>query len=178
MFQALRKIPRPLFILNYYAYPIMAGMVVLVSVVLLSSNGMSLPEVGIPVLIVLILSLVWWRLHAHQSADLPATTEAMSAEVWRSQPYTLLAFESEYCPVCMTMERQVSRLEDLQIEALKIFKVSIHKEPGHKWFQQFDGRATPTYVLLNAEGQVVMDWPVVLPVERIHYAVTNKLHKW
>lgn len=178
MNQVLRKVPRPLFILNYYAYPIIMAMFILVSVTLLSRNGLTLSEILILIVIMLILGLVWWRLHARPSADLPTTTNARLDELWRAQPYTLLAFESEYCPVSMAMERQVSRLKDLQLKDLKIYKVSIHKEPGRKWFQQFDGRATPSYILLNNEGQVVMDWPLVLPVERIHYAVINKLRRW
>ncbi len=177
MVRLLRKIPRPLFIVNYYAYPIMAALVVLVSAAVLNSNGVSLLGLGVPVLVVLVFSLIWWRLHARQSADLPTTANDSLPEIWRSQPYTLLAFESEYCPVCMTMARQVSRLEVMPLDSLKIYKVSVNKDPGRNWFEMFDGRATPTYVLLNSEGQVVMDWSLVLPVERILYAVTNNLRQ-
>ncbi len=167
----LKALPRPLFILNYYAYLVMAVIIVLLAVALLASDGLSLFDLVVLLGLIAVFGLGWWFLHPQESADLPAAFQT-AHESERSYPYTLLAFESEYCPICMTMGRQqLTQLEAKQPDSLKIYRVSVNKDPGQSLFRQFDGRATPTYVLLDADHKVLMEWPLVLPIERILYAV-------
>ncbi len=170
----LKRIPRPLFLINYFFYPILAVIVVLVVFFRLNAdNDLSLEDLGILAALVALFALVWWRFHAQQSKGLPVNATAMMREIKHNHKYALLAFESEFCPACMTMGVQVSRIENSKPKELTIYRLSVNREPGHSLARQFDVRATPTYILVDPKGSIIMDWPIVLPAQRILYAVNH-----
>ncbi len=170
----LKKIPRPLFLIDHFFYPILAVVVVLIVYSALNRDGFSLGDLAILAALVAIFAAVWWRFHPRQSKHLPVNAVAMTREIKHSHKYVLLAFESEYCPKCMAMGWQVSRLENSQTKDLKIYRLSVNKEPGRTLFEQYDGRITPTYILVDSRGNTVMEWPLVLPAERVLYAVKQE----
>ncbi len=169
----LKRIPRPLFLIDHFFYPILAVVVVLIAYAVLNADGLSLGDVAILVALAAIFVLVWWRFHLRQSDSVPVNAVALMREIKHSHKHALLAFESEYCPKCMTLGAQVHRIEKTQNKDLRIYRLSVNKEPGRALFKQFDGRITPTYVLLDSKGNVIMDWPLILPAERVLYAVNH-----
>ncbi len=172
----LRKIPRAFFIPDRFAYPILAVLVVLVLLLIFASSpdGLTLADLGILVVLIAVFALVWWRFHARQSHNVPVNATALLRAIKHSHKPALIAFESEYCPKCMVLGRQLSRLSDMQLKNMTIYHLSVNKEPGRTLFTQFDGRITPTYALLDAKGNLLEEWPLILPVDRVVYAVTRQ----
>jgi thioredoxin-related protein len=170
----LKKIPRPLFLIDHFFYPILVVIVVLVAYAALNADGLSLGDAAILLALIAIFAVLWWRFHLRQSKNLPVNATAMLREIKHTHKHVLLAFESEYCPKCMAMGGQVARLEKSQPKDLKIYRVSVNREPGRTLFVQFDGRITPTYVLLDPKGNLVNEWPLVLPAQRVLYAVNHR----
>src|SRR5690349_1150335 len=115
----LKKIPRPLFLIDHFFYPILAAAVVLIAYAALNADGLSLSDAAILLALVAIFALVWWRFHLRQSKHLPVNATAMMREIKHSHKHALLAFESEFCPKCMTLGGQVSRLEKSQPKDLR-----------------------------------------------------------
>jgi thioredoxin-related protein len=87
----------------------------------------------------------------------------------------MVALESEFCLSSTTVGARLSALEAAHPDKFQIYALSIFKEPGKRLFKQYKGRVTPTYVLLDPRGKVVMNWPLVLPVEKVSYAVTQEI---
>jgi thioredoxin-related protein len=170
----LKKIPRPLFLIDHFFYPILAIVVVLIVETLLGVDGLSLGDLAILVALVALFALVWWRFHFRESKNLPVNATALMREIKHSHKHALLAFESEFCPKSLALGGQVMRLEKGHPKDFRIYRISVNKEPGRTLFQQFDGRITPTYVLVDTKGDVVKKWSLLLPAERVLYAVNHR----
>ena len=172
----LKKLPRPLFIVDHFFYPILAALIVLVLLLVFanSPDGVSLADLAILVALIAIFALVWWRFHARQQANVPVNATALLRAIKHSHKPSLIAFESEYCPKCMVLGRQVSRLSEMHLKNMNIYHLSVNKEPGRELFKQFDGRITPTYALVDEKGNLIEDWPLILPVDRVVYTVTRQ----
>src|SRR5204862_823777 len=139
-----------LFLIDHFFYPILAVVVMLIAyAVLNNADGLSIGDAAILLALVAIFALLWWRFHLRESKNLPVNATAFMREIKHSHKHTLLAFESEFCPKCMTLSGQVKRLEKSHPKDLRIYRVSVNKEPGRSLFNQFDGRITPTYVLVD-----------------------------
>jgi thioredoxin-related protein len=169
----LKKIPRPLFVIDHFFYPILAVIITVLVFARLNADGLSLGDAAALVALIAIFGLVWWLLRPRQTKNLPVNAISFMREVKHSHKHALLAFESEYCPKCMVLGGQVLRLEKSHPKDLKIYRLSVNREPGRTLFDQFDGRITPTYVLVDSKGNVVMEWPLILPANRVMYAVNH-----
>lgn len=172
----LKRIPRALFIPDRFAYPILASLVVLVLLIVFASSpdGLTVTDLAILVVLIAVFALVWWRFHARQNRNLPVNATALLRAIKHSHKPALIAFESEYCPKCMVLGRQLSRLSDMQIQNMTIYHLSVNREPGRTLFAQFDGRITPTYALVDAKGNLIDEWPLILPIDRVIYSVTRQ----
>jgi thioredoxin-related protein len=172
----LRKIPRALFFPDRFAYPILAVLIVLLLFLAFanSADGLTLADLGILIGLTALFVLVWWRFHARPSHNLPVNATALLRAIKHSHKPALIAFESEYCPKCMVLGRQLSRLSDMHLQHMTIYHLSINKEPGRALFQQFDGRITPTYALVDEKGNLIEEWPLILPIDRVVYSVTHQ----
>jgi thioredoxin-related protein len=171
MASVTKKLPRPLSMTGAFLYPVMAAIIILVLLFVLAADELSLADWGILILAGALMFLIWWRFHARPSKEVPLNATSFIREAKHSHKYTLIALESEYCPNCMISEPRVKRLEENPPPNLKVYRVTIQREPGRSLFKQFGGRMTPTYVLLDRHGEVVEDWVLALPVERVMYAV-------
>jgi thioredoxin-related protein len=172
----LRRLPRALFIPDRFAYPILSALTVLVLLLIFanSPDGLTVADLGILVGVMAVLALVWWRFHARQTRNVPINATALLRAIKHSHKPALIAFESEYCPKCMVLGRQLSRLSDMQLSNMTIYHLSVNREPGRALFRQFDGRITPTYTLLDAKGNLIEEWPLILPIDRVIYSVTRQ----
>jgi thioredoxin-related protein len=171
------KLPRPLlFVFSWYpfiTFPIMASAAILIVVGL---DGFSAADFGIlgALLVALIGLAIFWRLsHARQSDNVPETTEALMDTINQNGKYAVVAFESEFCFASTTVGQRLAALESAHPDQFQTYSVSILQDPGKELFERYGLRATPTYVLLDKEGKVVDDFPLVLPVERVIYTVTH-----
>lgn len=168
----LKKLPRQVWLVGIYGYVVVAVVVVLVALVLLTQDNVSWLDVGLVVSVVALFTLVWWRAHPRLSVNVPPTGGDLLWQIGHSGKYTLLAFESEYCAMCMTVGARVDHLSE--VDGLDVYRLSVNSEPGRSLFHQYDGRMTPTYVLVNPRGERVQEWVVALPIERILYAVRQQ----
>jgi thioredoxin-related protein len=171
----MEKLPTPLRILiNQYGFVTVPIVPLLILGIILGQNGWSFTDAAIMGAVLALIVVWWWTQHARQSANAPASTPSLLNEIGQSGKYAMLAFESEYCISSTTVGRRLSELESTHPDKFQIYELSIFKEPGKDLFKQYDGKVTPTYVLLNPEGQVMMEWPLVLPVERVTYALKQQ----
>jgi hypothetical protein len=168
----LKKIPRQVWLVNIYGYFVVAAVVVLVALVLLTQDDVSWLDVGLVVGVVAAFALVWQRLHPRLSVNVPPTGGDLLWKMGHSGHYTLLAFESEYCPMCMAVGPRVAQLET--VDGLDVYRLSVNREPGRSLFRQYEGRMTPTYVLVDPHGERIQEWIVALPIERILYTVRHQ----
>ena len=141
--------------------------------VLLGLNGFSLADGLIVAGLVVAAALLWGRLHARQSAGLPTSSSEFLHTLSHERKYSLLAFESEFCLASVGVGKQLRDLEAAHPDRFQMYCLSVHQDPGKTLFQRYDGMVTPTYVLLSPDGDVVMEWPLVLPIQRVTYAVTR-----
>jgi thioredoxin-related protein len=167
-FAMLRKLPRQFVFLAIYGYLFAAALIVVAALLLLNTENSLFANLVIMATIMIALGLIWWLRHPRLK---PQALDAagLLREAISKGPYVLLAFESEYCGTCMAISGRITQLDNTK--GLKIYRLSVNKEPGRTLFKKYDGRITPTYVLLNDRGEVVQDWPVVLPIDRVLYAV-------
>jgi thioredoxin-related protein len=171
------KVPRPLVtVFSTYAFLSLPASVVLLLVVLLGLDGYSTTDFGIlgALLVGLIGFAFFWRqFHARQSANVPETAEKLIETINQNGKYAVLAFESEFCLASTTVGQRLAALENAHPDRFQTYSISVLQDPGKGLFAKYGLRTTPTYVLLDNEGRVVDDFPLVLPVERVIYAVTQ-----
>ncbi len=158
---------------NHFSFIVSAVFVLLLDALLGVRGNPVVALLMMPILILLVL-MVWTTSHARQSPDVPARTDDFLDRLKQTGKYALLAFESEFCLTSTLVGRQLLDLEKAQPEKFQVYSLSVLKDPGKVLFEQFEGRITPTYVLLDDKGNVVMDWPLILPIERVIYAVEKQ----
>lgn len=173
--QGMEKLPTPLRVfINHYGFLSVPLIPLAILAYFLSRNGWDVTD-GIILIAAVALFFVWWLTqHARQSANAPVDTPTLLNEIGQSGKYAMLAFESEFCISSTTVGKRLSELETAHPDTFQIYEISILKDPGKDLFKQYEGKVTPTYVLLNPEGKVMMEWPLVLPVERVTYALKQQ----
>ena len=72
---------------------------------------------------------------------------------------------------CVLAEPIVNGLETELEGKLLVLKVDIHSEAGQVLADEYDGFATPTFIMLNAEGQELWRQIGTLDDERVRDAV-------
>ncbi len=170
----MSRLPRPLLIpINWFGFITMpiAGVVVLG--LLLGLDGFSVFDAVIIGGLIIVSGLLWWRYHARESFNVPQDSQSVMTEIRETGKYAMIAFQSEFCLSSTQVGQRLKELETNYPAKFQIYEMSILKDPGRELFQGFGGRVTPTYVLLDPRGNVVMDWPLVLPVERVAYTVSS-----
>ncbi len=160
-------------IINQYGFLSVPVPALILLAVILGLDGYTLGDGFVIGAAAATLALFWWRFHARQTANVPDNTDALQETINQNGKYALLAFESEFCLSSTTVGQRLAKLETMYPEKFQIYSLSVRKDPGKELFQQYEGRVTPTYVLLDPEGKEVMNWPLVLPVDRVTYAVTQ-----
>ncbi len=172
----LKKIPRPFFwVFNSFALiPIALIILIVVYAVRYAADNMSLIDWGVLLALVVLMILLWWALHARAARGLPVNATALLRAVKHSHKYALLAFESEFCPLSMTLGRQAGWLEKHHPKDLVVYRLSVNHEPGRTVFKQYNGRATPTYILIDPHGEVVKEWTFVLPAGRVANQIAQR----
>jgi len=115
--------------------------------------------------------LIWWQLSPHlRRATPPASSvESLFNDIRAHQKPTLVSLESDYCGYCMTVGKRIHQLE--REEGLRVIRLSVHTEPGKSLAEQFSLNTTPTYLLLDGNAELLQEWTIALPVERVRYAV-------
>lgn len=171
MLRAIARLPRAVFWLNHYTYVVVAVLVLITAAVLLGVDGFTWVDVALMAVIVALAIGIQRAARPVQSAGVPTQIETLEAQLTNSDRMTLLAFESEYCPTCMATNPMLLKLEEADDPALRVMRLSIQHEPGNALFKKYDGRMTPTFVLLDRRGKVVMDWLLTLPVNRVLFEV-------
>ena len=162
--------------LNQYGFLTLPVIPVFLIIVLLGLDGFSLTDFVIMGLVLVLLGIIWTRTHARQSANVPASGEDLMATIKGSGKYAMLALESEYCLSSTNVGKRLIDLETSFPNEFQIYALSIFKTPGKELYESYKCRVTPTYVLLDPEGKVVMEYPLVLPVERVSYAITQRMN--
>ncbi len=163
--------------LNHFSF-VFGTLALILVVALLGIQGNPFVALLIIPTVLVGVVLLWWTAHARQSPNLPDTTEDFLGTLKQTGKYALLAFESEFCLTsCLASTlfgKRLLELERTRPDRFQVYSLSVLKNPGKTLFEQFEGRITPTYVLLDTQGNVVMDWPLVLPIERVIYAVEKQ----
>jgi hypothetical protein len=159
---------------NQYGFIVFPGLLFIGVAFGLGTDGYTWLDAAIIAAFAVLLVGLWWRFHARQSANVPDSSEALLQSITQSGKFAMLAFESEFCLSSTTLGMKLSELEKKHPEQFQVYALSVLKDPGRELFKQFQGRVTPTYVLLDGSGQVVMDFPLILPVERVIYAVNQR----
>jgi thioredoxin-related protein len=170
----LKKLPRPLFVVYHYSYPILAAIVVLIAFVLLNTDGLSLLELVILAVVIGLFVLVWWLFRTRQRKDTPVNATALLRAVKHSHKPALLVFESEFCVTSMLLKRQGAFLERMRPRPLEVYRISVNREPGRTLFKQYDGRITPTYLLIDPQGNVIVRSALVLRKDSVMYNTTRQ----
>jgi thioredoxin-related protein len=172
MLKTLDRLPTPLRVFfNQYGYISLPLLPFIALIIALVAYGFNLVSLAILVVVLLGLAAFWALTHARQTPNAPQSKFALLDEIKSSGKYAMLAFESEFCLSSTRVGQQLNELEARYPKQFQVYSISVLKEPGKDLFKTYRGRVTPTYVLLDEEGKVLMDWPLVLPVERISYEV-------
>jgi thioredoxin-related protein len=161
--------------INHYGYITLIVLPAAVIALLLGIGGYNTLDLVVVAVLAIVVVAIWSRIHARQSPNAPRTTEALTEKIEQNGKYAMVALESEFCLSSTTVGARLSELEAAHPDKFQIFSLSIFKDPGKRLFEQYKAKVTPTYVLLDPHGKVVMDWPLVLPVEKVTYAVTQEL---
>ena len=175
MLRTVTKLPRNFFLWNHYTYVVVAIIVFIASALILGSDGFALIDVMLMALVVTLSIVIQRVARPLQTAGLPDQAETLVHQLSHSDRATLLAFESEYCPTCMITNPMLLKLEQSNDPTLRVVRVNIQNELGMNLFKHFDGRMTPTFVLLDKRGKVVMDWILTLPVNRVLFEVKQAM---
>ncbi|MEP7288479.1 MAG: hypothetical protein ABI947_22230 [Chloroflexota bacterium] len=168
----MQRLPRWLIIpFNHYAFIFVPAGAIFAAILLVLMGGSVPLGWTIIALTAVGFSVVWLKFHARETAGLPDNAPDLLREIERSGKYTLLAFESEFCLASTTVGQRLANLEAENPNRFRLYSLSVLKNPGKVLFERYKGRVTPTYVLLNPQGELMMEWPMVLPIERVLYTV-------
>ncbi len=170
----LKSILRSFFVVSRFSYVIFSVLILLIVLIALNVDGLSLGDLGILIVLIAVFGLIWWRLHARESDDLPVNATALLRAAKHSHKHALLVFESEFSLFSMIFGVSAARLEATQPKDFNVYRVSVIKEPGRTLFSQFEGRLTPAYVLIDPKGNKVGEWTFALPTERVKNAITSQ----
>ena len=158
---------------NQFSF-IFGSLAVILVVGLLAIQGSPILALLTTLVLAVFLAVMWRNNHARQTPNVADTTDDFLDTLKQTGKYALLAFESEFCLTSTLVGKRLLELERTQPNKFQVYSLSVLKNPGKTLFEQFEGRITPTYVLLDEKGSVVMDWPLVLPIERVIYAVEKQ----
>jgi thiol-disulfide isomerase/thioredoxin len=175
MLRTVTKLPRNFFLWNHYTYVVVAVAVFIASALILGTDGFALIDVLLIALVVTLSIVIQRVARPLPTAGLPDDADALVCQLSHSDRVTLLAFESEYCPTCMITNPMLLKLEQTNDPTLRVIRVNIQNELGMNLFKRYDGRMTPTFVLLDKRGHVLMDWILTLPVNRVLFEVKQAL---
>jgi hypothetical protein len=168
----MTKLPYPVMVIvNRFGFISIPVPILLILAIVLGLNGFTATDGLIVVVVAILLVGVWWRFHARQSSNVPEKTETLLETINQSGKYAMIAFCTEFCMSSVNVSSRLAALENEHPDKFQTYTVSILKDPGKDLFKQFEGKVTPTYVLLDPNGKEVMNWPLVLPMDRVSYAV-------
>ncbi len=163
-------------IFNRYGYVSMAAGIwailtlLLIGLALRTALDMSL-SLALSAMLAFAAFLIWWQFSPHLKRLTPpaSSVQALFEEIRSAQKPVLISLESDYCAYCMTLGRRVHQLE--HEENLRVIRLSVHTEPGKSLAEQFRATTTPTYLLMDNNGQLLQEWTIALPVERVRYDI-------
>jgi hypothetical protein len=172
----IKSFPRQVFWFSIVSMFMPYTAIMIIAGVLLSQDGalQLFPDVLVFIAISVITAGIWWVLHMRQQANTPPSENDFLTMLKRTNKYSLLAFESEYCALCLTTGNRVNELESFDPEHLNVYRLSVTQEPGGTLFRRFEGRMTPTYILLDPGGHVMEEWALALPIQRVKYRLTTE----
>lgn len=169
----LKRIPPQIRLPSRYSYVVASALILLAALLLLNQDRhLSGVDVALIAGLAAILALIWQRGHPRIDSGMLAAEGDVLRDIKRSGQFSLLAFESEYCAMCLVAGPRIEQLE--KVDGLNVYRLSVNSEPGQSLFRQVDGRLTPTYILVDPHGNYVQEWILVLPIERILYAVRQQ----
>ncbi|MCS6872020.1 MAG: hypothetical protein NZ571_11240 [Anaerolineae bacterium] len=150
------------------AWAFITGLAILLA--LAANADMSLPLV-LSATFALAAVLVWQRLSPHLRHVQPPTpsVETLFDQIRAGVTPALISLESDYCAYCMTVGKRIHQLE--HEENLRVIRLSVHTEPGKSLVKQFGVNTTPTYLLMDNQANLIQEWTIALPVERVRYDV-------
>lgn len=118
--------------------------------------------------------ILWLRHSPHLRQATPPTPslETLFEEIRSGDTPVLISLESDYCAYCMTVGKRIHQLE--HEENLRLFRLSVHSEPGRSLVEQFGATTTPTYLLMDNNANLLQEWTIALPIERVRYDVRRQ----
>lgn len=171
MNQLLKKLPRQVFYVNVYGYMLVAAALMGVALILLSIDSLAVLDAVLFLGVVAVVIGAWGYFRPRFVKRLSPNADLLLAEIQMQGRYALLSLESEYCPLCMTTGHRADQLRHM--DNLTVYRLSIHSEPGRTLYLRLNGRATPTYYLISPDGDVLEEWPFVLPVDHLRNQMTQ-----
>lgn len=169
----------PRIIFNRYGYVSIAALAwaafsaVLLLIALLFSLSLALP-LSLSAAFAVIAFVLWLRNSPHLRHVVPpaSSTERLFDTIRSGDTPALISLESDYCAYCMTVGKRIHQLENE--ENLRVFRLSVHSEPGRSLVEQFSATTTPTYLLMDHNGNLLEEWTIALPIERVRYDVRRQ----
>lgn len=168
----VRLIPRPVMVLNYFSY-LMPVAALIALVLFFGLNNQQIDPIDLVAVAAVVVGavLLYPIVKPKKTSVEGQTPSSVLDTIQNGGNYTLIAFESDYCASCMTMDSRISGLEAEPPEGLNIMRLIIQREPGRELFKKFDGRMTPTYMLFDKQGKLMEEWVLALPMQRVLYAI-------
>ncbi len=166
-------------IFNRYGYISMAAMAwaaisaALLLIALVFSISLVLP-LAVSATFAVIAFILWLRNSPHLRHVTPpaSSTETLFEAIRSGDTPALISLESDYCAYCMTVGKRIHKLE--HEENLRVFRLSVHSEPGRSLVEQFSATTTPTYLLMDNNANLLEEWTIALPIERVRYDVRRQ----
>lgn len=163
-------------IFNRYGYVSIATIVwaLLTALMVLLASASNI-DLSLPIALSAALAfaafLAWWQLSPHLRHVTPPapSLETLYAEIRSGETPVLISLESDYCAYCMTLGKRIHQLE--REENLRVIRLSVHTEPGKSLVSKFRANTTPTYLLMDNQANLIEEWTIALPVERVRYDV-------
>ncbi len=171
MNRLLKKLPRQAFYVNIYGYLLVAIVLMVAALILLSIDSLAVLDAILFLGVVAVLIGVWRYFRTRLLRPPTPSADLLIAEIQMSGRYALLSLESAYCPLCMMTGHRADQLR--QVDNLTVYRLNIHTEPGRTLYSRLNGRVTPTYYLISPDGEVLDEWPFMLPVETLRNQFTQ-----
>lgn len=149
---------------QYSALWIGGAFVLLVALVLFQGRPQARDFVALGVVIAGLV-VAWLLLHPRQT-PLVGDARTVQSMIGQGVP-VLLEFQSPFCIHCTQMKPVVDKLENELGDELRVIRVNAQEEAGRTLAPVYMFEYTPTFLLFDAQGNVLMRQTGDLDTERV-----------
>jgi thiol-disulfide isomerase/thioredoxin len=150
--------------LNQFSFVLLGAGTLLMLVFFLRRRGPA--EGSLMAVVALFIGLAFAFVFFRPSVNDAITDETIEATIGTGKP-VLIEFQSPYCVACMAAEPIVKQIEFDYSDDLTVIRVNVLDESFAPLLKSFQFQYTPTFILLDAQGDEIWRTVGVLDPERV-----------